>query len=419
MAISRVITRPRIVIVACIAAAAAFVLADQHEGGHGHSALTDLAASRPPVSSATPVNGSSPIPPRSVPSPTATSPASTHPSRPTPRQHSSSRGTAGAAPTIQPSRAGSAPPRSVTPTPVAGGGPFGRPLYNDITSRNDWPAYQRATDPTQKNLLYQLAGTPLATWLGPSADAGSVNRVTSAADARGQTPIFVTYAIPHRDCGGLSAGGLQTAAQYRSWVDGVRAGIAGRPAVVIIEPDAMGYGCLPPAEKTERIAELKYAVNAFAGDVNTYSYIHAGAAGINPGDMARALKLIDIQKIRGFALNVSGYDATSSELAYGKALDKALGRTMHFVIDTSRNGVGRNPSNASCNPPGRAVGPRPTTRTGSTLVDAFLWLHLAGGSDGQCSAGDPAPGVFMPSYAIAMVQLALDRGIIARLPTPT
>ncbi|WP_432870271.1 glycoside hydrolase family 6 protein [Microbispora rosea] len=55
----------------------------------------------------------------------------------------------------------------------------------------------------------------------------------------------------------------------------------------------------------------------------------------------------------------------------------------HFVIDTSRNGKGvwQPPEGKYadpqiwCNPPGRGVGRRPTTDTGSELADAFLWLR--------------------------------------------
>src|SRR5205085_4301947 len=41
-----------------------------------------------------------------------------------------------------------------------------------------------------------------------------------------------------------------------------------------------------------------------------------------------------------------------------------------------------------CNPPGAGNGLRPTANTGSTLLDAYLWVKIPGESDGQCdSAG--------------------------------
>jgi endoglucanase len=39
----------------------------------------------------------------------------------------------------------------------------------------------------------------------------------------------------------------------------------------------------------------------------------------------------------------------------------------HFIIDTSRNGLGPAPDGSWCNPPGRALGPKPTADTGFPL----------------------------------------------------
>lgn len=71
----------------------------------------------------------------------------------------------------------------------------------------------------------------------------------------------------------------------------------------------------------------------------------------------------------------------------------------HFVIDTSRNGIGpwdhENKYGSThedwCNPPDRGAGARPTTTTGIPLVDAFLWIKVPGESDGQCYRGTEGP----------------------------
>jgi endoglucanase len=101
--------------------------------------------------------------------------------------------------------------------------------------------------------------------------------------------------------------------------------------------------------------------------------------------------------------------------------------TTHFVVDTSRDGLGpwrstvAYPDNQDwCNPPGRGIGPRPTAATGSALVDAFLWVKVPGESDGSCNRGlsgsttdpewsgvvDPAAGVWFPAQALQLAQLA-------------
>lgn len=99
----------------------------------------------------------------------------------------------------------------------------------------------------------------------------------------------------------------------------------------------------------------------------------------------------------------------------------------HFVIDTSRNGVGpwQFPTGTYsdpqdwCNPPDRGLGLRPTANTGNELVDAYLWIKIPGASDGQCTRGtpgpgdparggsvDPAAGVWFPEMALELVRNA-------------
>jgi endoglucanase len=101
-------------------------------------------------------------------------------------------------------------------------------------------------------------------------------------------------------------------------------------------------------------------------------------------------------------LNTSGITAQ-----YASALSGAgVTASTHFVIDTSRNGVGPAPMTAYtaapynqqaanvptlqsgnwCNPPGAGLGLKPTTNTGVPLLDAYLWVKTPGESDGQCNA---------------------------------
>ena len=128
--------------------------------------------------------------------------------------------------------------------------------------------------------------------------------------------------------------------------------------------------------------------------------------------------------------------------------------TTHFVIDTSRNGLGPDQmdrwgkppynqppsvvaglrSGGSCNPPDAGLGARPTANTRVDLVDAYLWVATPGESDGQCGrtwdysvysgAGwpatattrqgfdplwgldDPAAGTFFPQEALRLAENA-------------
>jgi endoglucanase len=112
-------------------------------------------------------------------------------------------------------------------------------------------------------------------------------------------------------------------------------------------------------------------------------------------------------------LNVSNFQPTPAETAYGQALGRQLDGK-HFVIDTSRNGNGayRNkvhPDYGWCNPPERALGNHPALLSGTQdLLDAYLFIKAPGESDGQdadpakCFGGLPA-GQWMPEYAVGLV----------------
>jgi len=113
------------------------------------------------------------------------------------------------------------------------------------------------------------------------------------------------------------------------------------------------------------------------------------------------------------ALNTAGID-----WSYANILGSVVPST-HFVIDTSRDGLGPNemesyaaapddqPSGVIgtlqsgnwCNPPDSGLGTRPTADTatiansldsylpaGDSLLDAYLWVKTPGQSDGQCDA---------------------------------
>lgn len=316
-----------------------------------------------------------------------------------------------------------------SPPPAGWGGGPG-PLADApylSTSTQAWHAYKAATDKRQKELFYQLAATPTTSWLGGAgSDRRMVDNLEKSAAAAHRTPYLVLYAIPGRDCGGYSAGGLSGPTAYKRWVDSVRAGIANRPTVVIVEPDAIGMRCLSPAKKAQRIDMLSYAMSTLSRDPKTFVYVHAGSAGLNTDSVAGTLKSIAIAKARGFVLNVSGYDSTASEEHYGDALVNKLAQRgiphTHYLIDTSRNGLGRPAPGSTgsapswCNPPGRAAGARPTTRTGNPNVDAWIWVKSPGGSDGQCHRGDPKH--WFPQRAAELTQRALDHKIITKLALP-
>jgi endoglucanase len=254
-------------------------------------------------------------------------------------------------------------------------------------------------------LLGRIAGRPQAVWLGdwngpdPSADAAAV---VNAARSQDEMPVFVAYNIPGRDCGSYSSGGATSADAYRRWIDGLASALGGWPSAVIVEPDAIPQiGCFTADQQAQTLALLRYAVQTLAARAHTAVYLDAGHSSWQPASViSQRLTAAGVSQARGFSLNVSNFNRTADELAYGKQVS-ALTDGAHFVIDTSRNGQGPTPDHAWCNPAGRGLGTPPTTATGDTLADAFLWVKTPGESDGACNGGPPA-GHWWLDYALGL-----------------
>ncbi len=225
----------------------------------------------------------------------------------------------------------------------------------------------------------------------------------------------------------------------------------------------------------DRFTMLNHAVDAFAALPNTAVYLdgtHSGWLGV--GEITDRLIKAGVERADGFFLNASNYVETGRLEKYGTwvsdcinlsvnswwepgscgsqyypanpndfstwaatdaTYDEAYAQTgvtrdpasqAHFVIDTSRNGQGpwaapagwEGDAEVWCNPPDRGLGIRPTTDTGSPLIDAYLWIKVPGESDGRCYRGtagpedpirgmvDPAAGQWFPEQARELIELA-------------
>jgi endoglucanase len=247
----------------------------------------------------------------------------------------------------------------------------------------------------------------------------------------------------------------------------------------------------PETAAAERFYMLNYAVDAFKAQPNTHVYLDGTHSGwLNVGDAADRLFKAGVQRADGFFLNVSNYQFRANQVQYGTWISKCLTftdfsgcanqywnggpdgtkiadllgpwsgvalsnygewsddsddpalntsginwrygdaqPTTHFVIDTSRNGVGPwDPSSAGypdpqdwCNPPDRGLGFVPTADTGVPSLDAYLWVKIPGESDGECTRGlgpagetidpvwsiiDPPAGKWFPEMVLDLVQFA-------------
>src|SRR5258706_11164414 len=127
---------------------------------------------------------------------------------------------------------------------------------------------------------------------------------------------------------------------YEKWVNGFAAGLGDRPAVVILEPDALAQlnGCPDNARRQARLQMLSYAVKTLQ-TTSDQVYLDAGHSNWVPaGQVAARPRAADVAQGCGFARNVSNFDATGREIGYATELDRDLGMAKRFVVDTSRNG---------------------------------------------------------------------------------
>ncbi|WP_309114206.1 glycoside hydrolase family 6 protein [Saccharothrix sp.] len=262
----------------------------------------------------------------------------------------------------------------------------------------------------------RIASVPQARWYtttNTSTVRGEVSSFVGAAAAAGKIPILVVYNVPNRDCGGASGGGAPSHSAYRAWVDEVAAGLAGRPATIVLEPDVLPImsNCQSQQQQAETRASLAYAGRKLkSGSAQAKVYLDIGnSAWLSVSEAAARLRAADVSNIAdGISTNVSNYRTTSDEVAYAKAILGAVGDgRLKAVVDTSRNGNG--PLGTEwCDPAGRAIGTPSTTNTGDGAIAAFLWVKLPGEADG-CIA--PA-GQFVP-------QRAYDLAIAGKPPTTT
>lgn len=280
-----------------------------------------------------------------------------------------------------------------------------RPFHvSSWTSAGHAASQIRSTRPADAAELDILASTPSARWLGEwSGDIrAAADQYVGEAAADGRMPVLVAYSIPQRDCGSYSGGGL-SADTYGQWIRDLGAGIGDRPAVVILEPDAVALAdCLSSTDRSQRYRLLSDAISTLSSNANTVVYLDAGHSDWHsPDEMASRLEAAGVANARGVSLNVSNFGTTNDQIAYARALRDRIG--VQAVIDTSRNGNGSN--GEWCNPVGRAIGAKPSATTTDPGIDAYLWVKTPGESDGTCNGG-PGAGQFWIDGALALLENA-------------
>lgn len=217
------------------------------------------------------------------------------------------------------------------------------------------------------------------------------------------TPIIVLYNIPNRDLGNHSKGGARNGKEYLEFVSEFAAGIGNKKPIVILEPDALA-SCqnMKVPSRMARIKTIRDAIGILTENTNALVYVDIGNPEyiVDPSAAGKILSDVGAERTCGFSLNVSNYYSTELCEEYGRKVAAAFD-SLHFIIDTGRNGNGNINKEEWCNAMGRKIGQFPTLNTNDPLCDAYLWIKPPAESDGPCNGG-PKAGVFWNEYALGL-----------------
>lgn len=257
----------------------------------------------------------------------------------------------------------------------------------------------------------------------------NLEAIRAANQAGANPPIagqFVVYDLPDRDCAAAASNGeLSLAAnglnRYKTeYIDVIRdilVEYSDTKVILVIEPDSLANMVTNLSvqkcanAQNAYIEATEYAVKALALP-NVTMYLDGGHGGWLgwPANLPGAVTLYSglykrtgsLKQLRGFAINVSNYNGWSlptcpsytspnpncDEKKYIDAFQpllQAAGWDAYFIMDSGRNGVQPTAQIAQgnwCNVIGTGFGIRPSTNTGHSHLDAFVWIKPGGESDG-------------------------------------
>ncbi|OAL55296.1 cellobiohydrolase II [Pyrenochaeta sp. DS3sAY3a] len=351
--------------------------------------------------------------------------------------------------------------------PFAGKEFYANPYYSSEVHTLAMPSLPASLKPAAS----AVANVGSFVWMDTRAKVPSMDTFLAdikAKNAAGANLMgtFVVYNLPDRDCAALASNGELLIDEdgvniYKTeYIDKIAEIIKKYPDVKInlaIEPDSLANMITNMnVQKCSRAASYYKELTAYALRTlnfdNVDMYLDGGHAGwlgwdANIGPSAKLYAEVykaagSPRGVRGIVTNVSNYNAfkvgacpaitdpskTCDEERFVNAfapLLRAEGFPAHFIIDVGRSGkqpTGQQAWGDWCNVQGAGFGPRPTTNTGSELVDAFVWVKPGGESDGtsdtsaarydgacgRASAFKPAPeaGHWFQAYFEMLLQNA-------------
>jgi endoglucanase len=285
-------------------------------------------------------------------------------------------------------------------------------------------------------MLGRLALQPSAIWLGWENKVGQVRAETAAYVATQQNgnpnalTEFATFELHPWESPQITGadrpvvGVSWNVSSDEAWYRNMAAGIGSARALVIEQVD------MPVETKIASTEPGKidtYGARVLSANPHTTVYIDGGTAGwTTPGEDASLLISNGIRYARGFALDDTDYDPTSTEDVFGAEVVAALAKRgvsgKRFIVNTDENGQPYKPYQV----PGRAINDTPMChgsiqtvcqRTGippTTNVASSRWrlgavpsLEAERYCDGYVWSGQPWDldnGPFVPQNALWLAE---------------
>lgn len=254
------------------------------------------------------------------------------------------------------------------------------------------------------------------------ADIRTANQAGASPPYAG---IFVVYDLPDRDCAAAASNGEYSianngVANYKAYIDAIRQMLidfSDIRVILTIEPDSLAN--MVTNLNVQKCANARSAYEECTlyclrelNLPNVAMYMDAGHAGWLgwPANQQPAADLYariyseagSPAAVRGLATNVANYNswnattapsytqgnAVYNERLYVEAMRPRLaanGFNAQFIVDQGRSGkqpTGQNAWGDWCNVIGTGFGLRPSSNTGHSSVDAFVWVKPGGECDG-------------------------------------
>ena len=214
-------------------------------------------------------------------------------------------------------------------------------------SAKDLAAYQRAGRKRDAASIAKLALRPKARWLGAYTRPNMPLKVRNYLNCvqvfqPGATPVFTVLRHQGKQCNArYDGGGVAEDEATKAWYRDLAGAIGDQRVVIAYEPDSIGtIECLARSRRQARKDLLRYGVDVLSNLPNATIYLEGTASDWKSARFtASMLRYIGVAKVRGFMLNVTHYDWTSKNIAYGRKVSKLVGGKP-FVVSTSYNGRG-------------------------------------------------------------------------------